>query len=85
MGMKVNVTEALKLLAIRKGKTISTINKEMGFKSDCLGKQVGRGSIRMRVGAAVAEACGYKMVLIPEEVDVSEVDGIEIKGEVDLE
>lgn len=41
--------------------------------------------MKMKVGAAFAEACGYKMVFIPADVNVDDVDGIEIKGEVDKE
>jgi len=82
MGMKLNVTEGLRLLAIKVGRSMAKISKDMGYKTPAsLINMITRGSIRMSVGAAMCEKCGYKMVLVPEDVDVP--DGIEIKGEIE--
>lgn len=81
--MKLSVTEALRLLAMRVGKSLAQINKDMGTGKQPanLVNMVTRGSLRMKVGAAFAEACGYKMVLVPEDMDID--DAIEIRGEVE--
>lgn len=83
--MKLSVTEGLRLLAMRAGKSLAQINKDMGTGKQPanLVNMITRGSLRMKVGAAFAEACGYKMVLVPDDVEIA--DGIEIKGEVDSE
>lgn len=84
MGVRLNVTEAFKLLFMRQGKMQKDISKELGLGTPAnLANMINRGSIRVRVGAAVVEACGYKMMLVPKEVEIE--DGIEIKGEVDKE
>jgi hypothetical protein len=84
MSARLNVTEGLRLLAMRVGRSVAQISKELGYKTPAsLVNMITRGSIRMKVGAAMAEACGYKMVLIPKDIDIE--DGIEIKGEVEIE
>ena len=83
MGTKLSATEGLRIVANRAGKSMAQISREMGYKMPTnITNMMSRGSMRMDVGAGFAECCGYKMVLVPVEVDVSEVDGIEIKGEV---
>jgi len=84
MGMRLNVTEGLRLLAMRAGMSMARVSKKMGYKTPAsLINMVTRGTIRMKVGAAMAEACGYKMVLVPADTVIE--DGIEIKGEVESE
>ena len=81
---KLNVTEALRVLAMRANKSVAQLSREMGYKTPAsLINMLTRGSIRMKVGAAMAEHCGYKMVLVPDDYEIE--DAIEIKGEVDNE
>lgn len=82
--MKLSVTEALRLLSMRTGISQAKISKVLGYKTSAsLINMITRGTIRMKVGAAMAEACGYKMVLIPADMEIEEA--IEIKGEIESE
>ena len=81
--MKVTVTEALRMIAMRAGKSLAQLSRELTDVTPAsFVNMVARGSMKMKVGAAFAEACGYKLVLIPKDVNIDDVDGIEIKGEI---
>lgn len=71
------VTDALKIIARRCGKSIAQICREMKMGTPAnLVSMVNRGSMKMDVGAKFAKHCGYKLVLVPEDADIT--DGIEI-------
>ena len=74
------------MIARRSKKSIAQLSREITNKQPAaLVNMVSRGNMKMKIGAVFAEACGYKMVFIPADVNVEDVDGIEIKGEVDKE
>lgn len=81
MGTKLNVTEASKLLAMRSGKSIAQICREIGCGTPSnLQQMINNESIRTRVSSAMANACGYKLCFVPDDVEID--DMIEIEGKV---
>ena len=73
------VTEALRIISKRANKSLAQLCREMDMGTPAnLVNMVKRGSMRLSVGATFARHCGYKLMLIPENVDVTE--GIEIDG-----
>lgn len=83
MGTILRVKEALKLIVMRSGKSIAKISEDLGFKQRAsISQMINRESIRLDVAATVIKECGYKLVAIPDDVDVDDVGGIEIKGEI---
>lgn len=84
MGMKLKTAEAVKLMSARTGKSMAQMCRDLNMGTPAnLVLMVNKGSLRARILAAMCEVCGYKMVLVPESVDIE--DAIEIKGEVDKE
>ena len=78
--MKVSTTEALRLIASRAGKSLTQLSKEMTKVTPAsFVNMVARGSMKPHVMATFARHCGYKLVFIPEDIEVE--DEIEIKGE----
>ena len=71
------VTDALKIIARRCCKSMAQICREMKAGTPAnLVSMVNRGSMKMDMGAKFARHCGYKLVLVPEDMDLTE--GIEI-------
>jgi len=80
MGTKLNVGEALKLMASRARKSLSQLSREMDAGTPAnLGNMLTRGSIKLKLAALMAEHCGYKVMLVPADIEIA--DGIEIKGD----
>lgn len=79
MGTDLSISEATKLMANRAGKSMAEICRkiDLGTPSN-LTQMVNNESIKTRVSAAVAEACGYKMRFVNDETG----DVIEVKGEI---
>lgn len=83
MGTEISVKEALKLMLMRSGKSIAGVTKELGLgTAGNLSQMINNETMRLKLAASIADVCGYKLVLLPDDVDTNEVDGIEIKGEV---
>lgn len=84
MGTILRVKEALKVIVMRSGKTLTEIGmNDLGFSQRAsLGQMINNESIRLDMAASMVKACGYKLVAIPDDVDVDEVGGVEIKGRV---
>lgn len=81
--MRLTVTEGLRFLALKVNKSIAQISRAMGYKTPAsLINMITRGSIRMDVGAKMAEECGYRMILLPNDYEMPD-DAIEIKGEAE--
>lgn len=84
MGMKLKTSEAVKLMSTRVGKSMAQMCRDLNMGTPAnLVLMVNKETLRARILAAMCEVCGYKMVLVPEEVEVE--GGIEIKGEVEIE
>ena len=82
MGIRLKTHEALKVMLSLSGKSIAEVSRRIGTKTPSnLSQMITNESIRMRVGAAVCEACGYKLVLVPKDTDLGD-NVIEIAGEV---
>lgn len=82
--MKVSVTEALRLISTIAGKSLAQLSREMTKSSPAaFVNMVARGSMKMNVGALVAEKCGFALMFVPigekDKID----NGIEIKGEME--
>ena len=84
MSNRLTVNEALRLMSKRAGKSLTQISREITEATPAAFlNMVSRGSMKMSVGASMAEACGYKLMLVPDDYEIE--DAIEIKGEVDNE
>ena len=84
--MKVGVTEALRMVAMRANKSLAQLSKEITKATPAaFVNMVARGSMKMSVGASFGEQCGYALMFVPIDQKDSIVDGIEIKGEVEVE
>ena len=83
MGMLLSVKEALKFVVMRSGKTLTKIGEEFGYKQRAsLSQMINKESIRLDMAASLVKACGYKLVVIPDDVEVDDVGGVEIKGKI---
>ena len=84
MGMKVSVSEAIKLMAALAGKSLAQICREkLSSTPAAFVNMVAKGSMKMKVGAVVGDACGYTLMYVKNE-EVGKIEnGIEIKGEVE--
>lgn len=79
MGMKLSVTELSKIMAMRAGKSIAGLSKELGFNSRAsLSGMVLRGTMQVDLLETYAELCGFKLVAVPMDTDVE--NGLEIAG-----
>lgn len=82
--MKVSSQEALKLIAARAGKSLAQLSREMTKVTPAsFVNMVSRGSMKPQMMARFANHCGYKLVFIPDDIEVE--DEIEIKGEVEID
>ena len=81
MGTEISVKEALKLMLMRSNKSIAGVTKklELGTPGN-LSQMINNETIRLQLTATIAKECGYKLVLLPDDVDTNEVEGIEISG-----
>ena len=79
MGTDLSISEATKLMAKRAGKSMAQVCKDidLGTPSNLV-QMVNGESIKARVSAAVAEACGYKMCFVNKDTG----DVIEVKGDI---
>ena len=77
--MNVSVEESIKLLSMRSGKSLAGISKGIGMSPANLNNMITRKSVRGKLLAMIAKVCGYKLMLIPKDI---EVDGIEIGGDI---
>ena len=84
--MKVSVTEALRMVAMRANKSLAQLSREITKATPAaFVNMVARGSMKMGVGATFGEKCGYVLMFVPVDKKDSIEDGIEIKGEVEVE
>ncbi len=60
----------------RAEKTLTQVSREMGVKPNSISNLLSRGKMQTPVVMRMAETCGYKLVLVPDSVEVK--DGIEI-------
>ena len=74
--MRVTLSEGLKLMAKRAEKTLAQVSREMGVKPNSLSNLLSRGKMQTPVAMKMADVCGYKLVLVPENTEIK--DGIEI-------
>lgn len=83
INVKVSVTEAVRMIMNRAGKSMAQISREaMNNTPAAFVNMVNRGSMKMGVGAVVGDACGYTLMYVPNS-EVGKIEnGIEIKGEV---
>lgn len=84
MGTELNVKEAYKLMLLRANKSIAGISRELELGTPAnLSQMINNESLKLKIGANVANVCGYKLMLVPDDYEIE--DAIEIKGEVDNE
>ena len=81
--MKLSVTESVRMIALRAGKSLAQLSHVVtGTQPAAFVNMVARGSMKMGVGAKVAEQCGYALMFVPIELKDMIEEGIEIKAEV---
>ena len=81
MGMKLSVTDALRTIIVLAGKSMARVCKELGMGTPAnLTSMIANGGVKMKVGAKIAENCGYRLMLVPEEEAEKVVNGIVIDG-----
>lgn len=81
--MRISTREAVKMIARRAGKSLGQLSGEVtGSTPAAFVNMVARGSMKMGVGAKVAEQCGYALMFVPIELKDMIEEGIEIKAEV---
>lgn len=81
MGTDISVKEALKLMLMRSNKSIAGIAKALDLgTAGNVSQMINNETIRLKLTATIAKECGYKLVLLPDDVDTNEVDGIEVSG-----
>jgi len=74
MGMKVTIAEAIRLVAMRAGKSIAQVSRDMGMKaSSNLVNMMARGDVKSSVLTRIADVCGYELALIPKGEDTENV------------
>jgi len=82
--MRLSVSEAIRLMLDRAKKSMAQISRELGLGTPAnVVSMVARGGVKMKVGAAIGEACGYTLMYVPNS-EVGKIEnGIEIKGETE--
>lgn len=79
MGIKLSITEILKLMAIRAKKSIAGLSKELGFNNRAaLNSMVLRGKMPIDLIQTYANKCGYKVVFVPVDQEVE--NAIDVEG-----
>ena len=79
MGMRLNVTDALRTMITLKGKSMAQVCRELSMGTPAnLTNMILRGGVKMSTGARIADACDYELMLVPKGTDVE--NGIAIAG-----
>lgn len=82
--MKLRVSEAIKLLLGRMGKSMAQMGRELNMGTPAnMVNMINRGSIKGNVMALIGEKCGYTLMYVPNEETGKIENGIEIKGEIE--
>ena len=78
--MILTMPEAIKLMLKRSGHSIASVSRRLGYNTPAsIANMLTRGSLRLDMTAKIAGACGYKVMLIPEQMEID--DAIEINEE----
>jgi len=84
MVSKLSVTEGLRLVIMRAKKSMAQVCRELGMGTPAnLTNMILNGGVKMRVGARIAENCGYQLMLVPESEVEKVENGIVIKGDLE--
>ena len=76
--MVLRASEAIRLMIRRTGNNIASVGREIGYKSPAnIVNMLNRDSMKLNMAAIIAEICGYKIVLVPEDTEIE--NGIEIE------
>ena len=82
IGMRLGITDALRAMMTLAGKSMARVGKELdpSKKANNYTTMIARGSVKMGTGAKMAEICGYRLMLVPEEEVEKVTNGIVIDG-----
>ena len=78
--MRLTMSEAIKLMLRRSGNSIASVSRTLGYNTPAsIENMLTRGSLRLDMTAKKAGVCGYKVMLVPEKMEID--DAIEITEE----